>query len=147
MFNWAAAISAIVAAGALGVNTWAVLQARRTREVQLFAQLFYDVRQQERQLLELKAETVGGVAGDRGRPKLEAWSTTFFQTLEYLAFLQNAKLIRNRPLAGYFDDSVLDWYERVFLTIASEEDRTNPERYRELKKLYDRLKTPRVSIG
>ncbi len=73
-------------------------------------------------LLNLKAETTGGAARDRVPTTLDAWGTTFFQTLEYLAFLHNEDLIHEKPLVRYFEDSIVDWYERVFVPIASKDD-------------------------
>ncbi|MCX5732755.1 MAG: hypothetical protein NTW68_00320 [candidate division NC10 bacterium] len=142
--NWttiasvAAAASATMAAAALLVNARSVRQGRLTREI---SQMFYDLRAQERDLLELKASAAAGENANI-QAKVEAWSATLFQTMEYLAFLH--KEIQNKRLLQYFEDCVMTWYEQVFLPLAPERDRTDPKQYREFKALYDQLKAERL---
>ncbi len=130
--NWTA-VSASAAAVGLLLNAWAIRQARRTRELQLFRDVFKDVLQQEKELLSAaqKAMTPS---------ELGVWRTTFYQTLEYFAFLWNRRLLKDRRLTGYFGKAVVHWYEAVFLPYATEEEKTGDAVYPELKKLYKRLR-------
>ena len=130
--NWTA-VSASAAALGLFINAWAIRQAWRTRELQLFRDIFKDILQQEKEIL--SAAQKGMTPAEMG-----VWRTTFCQTLEYFAFLWNHRLLKDRRLTGYFGTAVVHWYDAVFLPSATEEEKTGDAVYPELKRLYKRLR-------
>jgi hypothetical protein len=135
--NWTA-LSASAAALGLLVNAWAIRQGRRTRELQLFRDIFKDILQQEKEIR--SAAQKGMTPAEMG-----VWRTTFCQTLEYFAFLWNHRLLKDHRLTGYFGTAVVHWYEAVFLLYATEEEKANDTVYLELKKLYKRLRKKRLA--
>ena len=50
------------------------------------------------------------------------------------------KIIKDKKIAGFFDDAVVRWYEQIFLKHYSEEEVNNPKNYQEFKKLYHSVK-------
>ena len=50
------------------------------------------------------------------------------------------KFIKDKKIAGFFDDAVIRWYEQIFLKHYSEDEVNNPKNYQEFKKLYHSIK-------
>jgi hypothetical protein len=131
-FPWAG-ISALAAIVALVFTARSIRQATRTRELQIFRDIFKDILKLQTELQTAAAEK------QIDSEKFRVWFDSFLQTLEYFAFLWNHQLLGDRRLTAYFDTAVVHWYEAVFLIHATEEEKADGEPYAELKTLYKRL--------
>jgi cytochrome b561 len=129
--DWAiyiSAISAIIAAIAVCFSAWSIRESRKTRNVQLFYNIFKDILAlEEKQKASMKKE------------EKEAWNSLFFNSLEFFSFLINHKLLARDKTLTFFEDSITLWYEKIFVTQVPKEKQENPEKYTELKKLYKEL--------
>lgn len=76
---------------------------------------------------------------DAPKDKQRDWLSLFFNTLEFLSLLVNRRLVTKLTLA-FFQDAIRDWYEGIFDKHASEEQKSDPSCFPEIKKLYRRIK-------
>ena len=136
-FPWGA-LSGVAATVGLLLTARAIVQAKRTRELQIFRDLFKDLLGLEKELLTASQQPMSSGA-------FRAWFVPFCQTLEYFAFLWNHRLLRDQRLTGYFEPAVARWYESVFLPLATLEEKTDAEVYPELKALGARLTAKKKS--
>lgn len=130
--NWTA-VSVAAAAIGLFLNAWSIAQATKTRQLQLFERIFNDIRSLDEKLQSAAASgaTVTIIPG---------WRSVFLQTLEYLAFLVNKRLLKDCRLIDFFSGAVIHWYDSIFVAHASETEKTDPSVYPELKRLHTKLK-------
>lgn len=97
----ASVATAFIALGGL-VFAWVTVRHNRlARELQLFEAIFRDVRQ-------LDNEYITSFAKMTPEQKT-AWSASFFNTVEYLCFMVNRNLIRNKDLRLFFASSLPAW--------------------------------------
>ena len=95
--NVATTIATLVAVGVLIAAGKTIRQNTLAREFQLFESIFRDVQQ-------LDKEYIASFATMTPAEKT-AWSATFFNTVEYLCFMVNRKLIGNSDLRLFFTSS------------------------------------------
>ena len=124
-------IGGIAAAGAAIVAACQLRESKRAVQLQVFESTFKDLRS-------LEERYYRDVAG-KGSEIEKQWCSAFFNTLEYLAFLFNAKLIPAQPILDFYRDALINWYENIFQKKATVDQRTDPARFPELKTLYRRL--------
>ena len=130
--NWAelkdvaAWASAIIALCAFLFATYTAWQADLSRQWEVFDRIY-------RRIVDLEEKFLTASAGGITSAAALAWRVSFLNALEYLAFLVNARHIRDPQLKKYLESPVLVWYATIFLNYASSEDVTNPDVYRELK--------------
>ena len=127
--------SAITAVWALGANIWATKENTKTRQLQLLENTFSSIQGAERLLYEKYKKS------DPNAKK--EWDSLFFNKLNFFAFLVTKKHIDNN-LSKFFDDAIVDWYERIFMEY-HKEDIDNPEIYPYLKELYESIKAKKES--
>lgn len=65
----------------------------------------------------------------------------FFNTLEWFSFLVNVNEVKVKLAKRFFKDSIIEWHDQLL----PDNDKRNPKKYRELKRLYNKLK--KQSIG
>jgi hypothetical protein len=63
-----------------------------------------------------------------------------FNTLDYLSFLVNQKVIDDRRLVEYMKPMIIEYYEETFLKHASSMDERDSKSYQQFKKFYLKLK-------
>jgi len=95
--NVATTVATLVAVGVLIAAWKTIRQNTLAREFQLFESVFRDVRK-------LDKEYIASFATMTPDEKT-AWSATFFNTVEYLCFMVNRKLIGNSGLRLFFTSS------------------------------------------
>ncbi len=95
------AVLGLVAAGVT------IRQNTLARELQLFEAIFRDVRQLDNEYIK---------SFDTMTPEQKtAWSASFFNTVEYLCFMVNHKLMRNDDLRLFFiSSSALSAWKLIF---------------------------------
>jgi hypothetical protein len=71
-----------------------------------------------------------------------AWSATFFNTVEYLCFLVNRKITRNEALKTFFFDEALPAWRKTFDEHSAKGFINDaPEMFPEFKKAYRSITT------
>ncbi len=93
----ATAVGTLLAVLGLIAARATIRQNTLARELQLFETIFRDVRQ-------LDSEHITSFATMTPEQKT-AWSASFFNTVEYLCFMVNHKLIKNDDLRQFFISS------------------------------------------
>lgn len=130
---WAPALSAIAACIALIINAVAVRKNNRKIELDIFDRIHSKIIEIERRLYAQDPATT--------KPELlETWRGDLLNCLEYAAFLFNHNYVEDQRLLEYWADSIIVWHEQFFLRPATEAEKSNPNLYKELRKLYGKLK-------
>ena len=62
-----------------------------------------------------------------------------FNSLEWLSFMINERMITDKKLIEYVKPIIISYYEDTFLISGSASER-NPSRYQQFKKLYQTVK-------
>lgn len=135
--SWAvfvASLSAAFAAIALILNTIAIKESRRTRELQTFYGIFKDLISLEEKQPEY-CETADGK---------KAWHSLFFNTLEFFSFLLNEKFLKDPKVFVFFEDAIKTFYEQIFAKHIPDEKQRDAKVYPEFKKLYARIKERKI---
>lgn len=134
----ASAASAIIALIALIIALYTLRDSRKALQLEIFDRSFNSIIETEKLLYEYM---------DAPEKKdLKQWDSLFFNQVEYFSFLVNEKHLSDKKILGFFADAIVIWYDKLFLTIASEKDIKNPTVYPEMKKLYKRLR-PGVNLS
>ena len=126
-----ATLSAGCAAGSLIFNYLLIHESSKTRQLQLFENIFLEIKNTERLLYDKYKKLDSNAKKE--------WDSLFFNTLEFFAFLINKKYLEDKKIIGFFDDAIVDWYERIFMEY-HKKDLDDPKIYPELKKLYKCIK-------
>jgi hypothetical protein len=132
-----AVTSAIMAAVAVLALVLAIPQLRhnaRTLQLQVFESIFRDIRQLEHMWIEQKF--------DAGMPKeqRQAWCASFFNTVEYLCFLMNHEIVRQKELHDFFDGALPVWHNQFNEYIRQGLLTDTPAMFTEFKKICEKLK-------
>ena len=102
----ATALGTIVAACGL-IGAWlGIKQNTRAMEVQVLESIFRDVRELDRQYLARFATW--------NPAEQNAWSATFFNTVEYLCFVVNHRITKDNVLKKFFFDEALPEWRKMF---------------------------------
>ena len=124
-------LSLAVSMGALVYAARSVNASRRATQLQIFDGIFRDIKRlDDEYMVEFKA---------KGLKPTARWCQDFFNTLEYMAFLLNHKLILKKEMQDFYADAVIHWH-KTFSENANRQDLDNPDFFREFKKLYRELK-------
>ena len=127
-----AIISALFASIGLILNWLALRENNKTRQIQLLNDVFKSIKETE---FTLYKEYKG-----KDKETMKEWDSLLFNSIEQFAFLVNEKFIKDKKIAGFFDDAVVMWYEQIFLKHYSQEEVNNLKNYQEFKKLYHTIK-------
>ena len=122
----------IVAAIAAAVAAFQLRESRRATQVQVFDATFNKLRELDESYH--RENPKEGSEADRH------WLNGFFNTLEYMSFLVNEKFIPQKLFTRFYSDAFILWFETIFLEKADAEQKSDPQRLSEFKKLYKRLK-------
>lgn len=109
-----------------------IKENNKTRQIQLLNDVFKSIKETE---LTLYKEYKNA-----GQKTKREWDSLLFNSIEQFAFLVNEKFIKNKKIAGFFDDAVVMWYEQIFMKHYSQEEISNQKTYPEFKKLYHSIK-------
>ena len=117
------------------VCTWVgIRQNTRALELQVLESIFRDIRELDREYL--------ADFPHLGHDQQNAWSATFFNTVEYLCFIVNSKITRDELLNKFFFQEALPAWRKLLIE-QSEKGiiRDSPEMFPEFKKAYNRFGT------
>ena len=97
----ATALATIFAGGALVMAGIGMRQNALATQLQFLKGIFRDIRELDRRYLS-EFESMSN-------SEKTAWSSTFFNTVEYLFFVVNNELARRDALQGFFAESLPSW--------------------------------------
>ena len=85
---------------------------------------------------------------EQGKPKdqMKEWAEQFFDTLEWFSYLVNTKEITNPRLLRFYEQLILDSYEKVMPNFYTQEQRNDINFYPELDELYQKLRDGKINI-
>jgi hypothetical protein len=95
-----------VAAAGLFYAWRGIKQNTRAMELQILESIFRDVRELDREYI---AEFHGWTHEQRN-----AWSATFFNTVEYLCFMVNQRITRDKALRSFFFADAIPAWRKMF---------------------------------
>lgn len=142
---WAAIgqiLSALFALLALAFAFWTIWQNKKTIELQIFESIMHDIRD-----LEFKFHQE---YKDKPDADKKVWDSGFFNTVEYFCFLTNNGFLSNKKVQSFFRDSIIGWYEGMYVVNYGTEHVSDPAKFSEFKTLYKRLapaKSPKASAA
>ena len=124
---WAPAVSAFAAFVALIFN--GVQLSRNTTKIELdtFDRIHSKIIDIERRLSNFNPETTT-------QETVAHWRGDLLNAMEYAAFLFNHEYIQDKRLLKYWADCFIVWYEKFFLSYATQADLSTPTLFNELKK-------------
>jgi hypothetical protein len=114
---------------------YTIVTFRRTKrldQITLSNTIFSDLRDLDREL----AKIPSGSQYDDARSQ---WYSRIFNTLDWLSYLINEKVIGDKKMIEYMKRDIIRYYEDIFLKNASVDERDSNS-YQEFKKLYRRIK-------
>jgi hypothetical protein len=131
----------IIAAGIYATALfYTIVTFRRSKKLDQLAlsdRIFHELRELDRELAKIPPESQYDNARNQAYSRI-------FNTLDYLSFLVNRKVIDDRWLLEYMKPSVIKYYEEIFLTHTSSsvavDERDSQSSYQELRRLYHKFK-------
>ncbi len=122
----AALVSTLLAALGL-VGVWlGMRQNTRAMELQVLESIFRDIRELDRQYLAKFATW--------NPAQQNAWSATFFNTVEYLCFVVNQRITRDCVIKKFFFCALPSWRKTFDDHVRNNTIRDSPEMFPEFKK-------------
>lgn len=153
-----ALFAVLVALLALVIALWQAFLQRRAMRLQIFENIFREIRDQEVKFTEhymlplidlekrLKSPTTNISSPEESAEIFRTLNHvrhlktfSFFNTVEYLAFLVNKGFVSDTRLESFFGPALVFWYDEL-LRKHDEVGEKDPKKYEEFKKLYRRLK-------
>jgi hypothetical protein len=126
----------IIAAGIYAIALfYTIVTFRRTKkldQITLSDRIFYELRELDRELVKIPPES----KYDNARNQVYS---RIFNTLDYLSFLVNRKIIDDKRLLDYMKPFIIRYYEETFLKNGSSVERDSNS-YQQFKKFYFVLK-------
>jgi hypothetical protein len=128
-------IAAGIYATALFYTIVTFRRSKRLDQLALSDRIFHELRELDRELAKIPPES------QYDNPRNQVYSR-IFNTLDYLSFLVNRKVIDDRWLLEYMKPRVIKYYEEIFLTHTSSivVDERDSQSYQELRRLYLKFK-------
>jgi len=126
----------IVSAGIYSIALfYTIVTFRRTKrldQISLLNKIFSDLRDLDREVANISSES----KYDDIRSQ---WYSRIFNSVNWLSFMVNEKLINDKKMLEHIKPLIMNYYENVFLTNASVDER-NSNLYLDFKKLYQTIK-------
>jgi hypothetical protein len=126
----------IITAGIYAIALfYTIVTFRRTKrldQITLSNNIFNDLRDLDRELAKIPS---GSQYDDARSP----WYSRTFNTLDWLSFLINEKVINERKMIEYIKPIIVRYYEDTFLKNASIDER-DAKSYQQFKTLYQTIK-------
>jgi hypothetical protein len=125
-------IAAGIYATALFYTIVTFRRSKRLDQLALSDRIFSELRELDKELAKIPTESQYDSTRNQMYHRI-------FGTLDYLSFNINRKIIDDKSLLDYMKPFIISYYEDVFLTHTSVEERDSPY-YQEFKKFYLKLK-------
>ena len=117
-------IAAGIYATALFYTIVTYRRSKRIDQITLGDRIFHELRGLDRELAKIPSES----QYDDARSQVYS---RIFNTLNYLSFNVNRKIIDDKSLIEYMKPYIIRYYEETFLTHASSVDKSDPNSYQE----------------
>lgn len=69
----------------------------------------------------------------------QEWDAIHFNSIEFFSFLVNENYIKDKKLISFFEDAIVDWYEKLYVKSFTKKVRNNPNHFKEFNKLYKKI--------
>ena len=132
-------IAAGIYATALFYTIVTFRRSKRLDQLALSDRIFSELRELDKELAKIPTESQYDSTRNQMYHRI-------FGTLDYLSFNINRKIIDDKSLLDYMKPFIISYYEDVFLTHTSVEERDSPY-YQEFKKFYLKLKRYQNAIS
>lgn len=100
------AVAAIAALAAVSLAVPALKLNAKSIQINVLDSTFKDIRQLEHVWVE------NGLGDGFTEEQRQAWCASFFNTIEYMCFLTNHKLVDQKELREFFDSALLLWWDQ-----------------------------------
>jgi hypothetical protein len=121
--------TAVAAIGGLGFVVYQLRQNSRSLQLQAFEGIFHDIRELDKIWIEKNCMT------DMPLAEKKAWCASFFNTIEYLCFLINHRMVRQKELRDFFVVGLREWWKQFQSYRTQGWIIDTPEGFAEFKKL------------
>ena len=138
-----ASLSGTLAALAATIGLFAAWKQLRHNEAATQLQVFESVFRDIRDLEQKRIESVENFPDEQWR----AWNASFFNTVEYLVFLMNRKVVRNDELHEFFKDALPGWCGDLQARLDDKTLIDGPKMFAELKQACRELSQPMETPG
>jgi hypothetical protein len=91
------------------------------------------------ELRDVEREMAKIPAGSQFDDVRNSWSFRMFNSLEWLSFMINERIITDKKLIEYIKPMIISYYENTFLKSGSGKEKDSSQ-YQQLKKLYQTVK-------
>jgi len=125
-------IVAIIYAVALYYTVITFKRSKELDQIRITETIFNDLRQLDRELSKLPSS----FQDDQGRKELYS---RILNTVDWLSFLINTKVITDRRMIGYMKPTLIQYYQDTFVQNLLADERYSNS-YHQFKKLYERMK-------
>jgi hypothetical protein len=115
---------------------YTVISFKRTKELDQITTtetIFNDIRELDRELSKIPS-------GSQHDPAKKELYSRILNTLDWLCFLVNRKVISDRRMIEYMKPTLIQYYENTFIQNTLTDERYSNS-YLEFRKLYQRMKT------
>ena len=107
-------------------------RSKRLDQITSLGDVMNELRDADRELAKIPA----GSQFDEAR---NSWYFRMFNSLEWLSFMINERIITDKKLIEYIRPMIISYYEDIFLKSVSASERDS-SRYQKFKKLYQSVK-------
>jgi hypothetical protein len=107
-------------------------RSKRLDQITSLGDVMNELRDADRELAKIPS---GSQFDDVRNP----WYFRMFNSLEWLSFMINERMITDKKLIEYVKPMIISYYEDTFLKSGSASER-DPSRYQQFKKLYQTVK-------
>jgi hypothetical protein len=114
---------------------YTVVTFKRTKEldqITITETIFNDLRQLDRELSKIPS-------GSQHDPARNELYSRIINTVDWLSFLVNKKVISNKTMIAYIKPSLIQYYEDTFVQNILADERYS-DSYQEFRKLYQKMK-------
>jgi hypothetical protein len=125
-------IVAIIYAVALYYTVVTFKRSKELDQITVTETIFNDLRQLDRELSRLPSSS----QHDQGREELYS---RILNTVDWLSFLINTKVITDRRMIAYMKPTLIQYYQDTFVQNMLADERYSNS-YQQFKKLYERMK-------
>ncbi|MGA8914011.1 MAG: hypothetical protein WCF06_10485 [Nitrososphaeraceae archaeon] len=126
-------ISAGIYAAALFLTVITFRRTKRLDQIALSDNIYKELRNLDLEL----AKVPPGSQYDNARNQ---WYFRIFNTLNWLSFMINEKMITDKKIIEHMKPDIARYYEDMFLKNASVDEKEGSNSYQEFKKLYQTIK-------
>jgi hypothetical protein len=125
-------IVAIIYAVALFYTVLTFKRSKELDQIKITETIFNDLRQLDRELSKIPS-------GSQHDPARNELYSRIINTVDWLSFLVNKKVISNKTMIAYIKPSLIQYYEDTFVQNILADERYS-DSYQEFRKLYQKMK-------